>query len=241
MERFCLLSRPKLCHSQNRNGRGIYGVGDATLNGRELAVKAYLEEHVIPCLIGRDANRIEDTRVSLSRRLLAARPVTMTAIAAVDTALWDIKGKAVGLPVYQLLGGRSRDAVLVYGHANGGDHAEAVAAVGQYIDLGYKAIRVQSGVPGLDKAYGVGKGSLYYEPADKGCPTKRSGIPLSICATRLNSSKGAYGSWRRHPSATIDHHRLKPIEAARLGKALEPYKLFWMEDPRRRRTRRRSG
>jgi mannonate dehydratase len=72
--------------------------------------------------------------------------------------------------VYQLLGGRSRDAVLVYGHANGGDHAEAVAAVGQYIDLGYKAIRVQSGVPGLDKAYGVGKGSLYYEPADKGLP-----------------------------------------------------------------------
>jgi mannonate dehydratase len=156
----------------------------------------------------------------------------MTAIAAVDTALWDIKGKAVGLPVYQLLGGRSRDAVLVYGHANGGDHAEAVAAVGQYIDLGYKAIRVQSGVPGLDKAYGVGKGSLYYEPADKGLPDEEvwdTALYLRHTPELFEKVRVAHGSdiHLLHDC----HHRLKPIEAARLGKALEPYSLFWMEDP----------
>src|SRR5882762_9879728 len=99
---------------------GVSGIGDATLNGRELAVASYLTDHVIPCLIGRDAQRIEDTWQYLYRGAYWRRgPVTMSAIAAVDTALWDIKGKVAGLPVYQLLGGASRESVMVYGHANG--------------------------------------------------------------------------------------------------------------------------
>src|SRR5437762_13504970 len=99
---------------------GIHGVGDATLNGRELAVASYLEDHVIPVLIGRDARRIEDLWQYLYRGAYWRRgPVTMRAIAAVDVALWDIKAKALGAPLYDLLGGRSRDGVLVYGHANG--------------------------------------------------------------------------------------------------------------------------
>ena len=98
---------------------GVTGVGDATLNGRELAVAAYLTDHIVPALIGRDPARIEDTWQYLYRGAYWRRgPVTMSAIAAVDTALWDIKGKVAGLPVYQLLGGRSRDGVTVYGHAN---------------------------------------------------------------------------------------------------------------------------
>ena len=97
---------------------GLYGIGDATLNGRELAVAAYLSEHVNPCLIGRDAQRIEDTWQYLYRGAYWRRgPVTMAAIAAVDTALWDLKAKAAGMPLYQLLGGRSRSGVMVYGHA----------------------------------------------------------------------------------------------------------------------------
>ena len=85
---------------------GIHGLGDATLNGRELAVAAYLEEHVIPCLIGRDPSQIEDIWQYLYRGAYWRRgPVTMSAIAAVDMALWDIKGKALNTPVYNLLGG----------------------------------------------------------------------------------------------------------------------------------------
>src|SRR3954453_20471894 len=96
---------------------GLVGWGDATLNGRELAVASYLTDHVCPVLIGRDARRIEDTWQYLYKGASWRRgPVTMTAIAAVDTALWDIKGKAAGMPVHQLLGVRCRDAVMVYGH-----------------------------------------------------------------------------------------------------------------------------
>src|SRR4051794_30393768 len=149
---------------------GVRGVGDATLNGRELAVAAYLTDHVVPCLIGRDPHRIEDIWQYLYKGAYWRRgPVTMTAIAAVDTALWDIKAKIAGLPLYQLLGGRSRDGVMVYAHANGRDVAETMDRVGEYIEMGYKAIRAQSGVPGLSGVYGIAK-DKFYEPATKGLP-----------------------------------------------------------------------
>src|SRR2546430_8302130 len=128
---------------------GVYGLGDATLNGRELAVASYLTDHVIPLLIGRDARRIEDTWQYLYQGAYWRRgPVTMTAIGAVDTALWDICGKTLDAPVYQLLGGASREAVMVYGHANGRDVEETVAAVVPYVKLGYRAVRAQCGIPG---------------------------------------------------------------------------------------------
>src|SRR5215472_14366013 len=134
---------------------GIHGLGDATLNGRELAVASYLQDHVLPLLVGRDARRIEDIWQFLYKGPYWRRgPVTMTAIAAVDTALWDIKGKALNEPVYQLLGGASRESVMVYGHASGADVEETVKAVAQYLSQGYKAIRAQSGIPGLKSTYG---------------------------------------------------------------------------------------
>jgi len=213
--------------------QGVTGIGDATLNGRELAVVAYLEEHVIPCLIGRDPRRIEDTWQYLYRGAYWRRgPVTMSAIAAVDTALWDIKAKMAGMPLVDLLGGRSREGVLVYGHANGADIPETVDAVGRYIDMGYRAIRAQSGVPGLAGAYGVGRGKLYYEPAETGLP------PETVWDTRkyLNFAPKLFEALRKahgddHHLLHDVHHRLTPMEAARLGKSLEPYSLFWMEDP----------
>src|SRR6202521_5438236 len=125
---------------------GMYGLGDAMLNGRELAVASYLSDHVIPLLIGRDARRIEDIWQYLYKGAYWRRgPVTMCAVAAVDTALWDLKGKLAGLPLYQLLGGRSRTGVMVYGHANGRDIAETADEVARYLDLGYQAVRAQSG------------------------------------------------------------------------------------------------
>ena len=212
--------------------QGIYGIGDATLNGRELAVVSYLQDHVVPCLIGKDAHRIEDLWQYLYRGAYWRRgPVTMTAIAAVDTALWDIKAKAAGLPLYQLLGGRSRDGVLVYGHANGADIEHTVDEVGRYIALGYRAVRAQSGIPGVKGAYGVGRGDMYYEPADAALPTET----LWSTTSYLNFAPKLFERLRAVHGSEIEllhdvHHRLTPIEAARLGKSLEPYRLFWMED-----------
>src|SRR5438046_7357546 len=135
---------------------GIYGLGDATLNGRELSVASYLQDHVIPCLIGRDAHRIEDIWQYLYKGAYWRRgPVTMSAIAAVDTALWDIKGKIAGLPLYQLLGGASRESVMVYGHANGASIAETIERALEYRERGYRAIRLQDGIPGVAATYGV--------------------------------------------------------------------------------------
>src|SRR3984893_2099243 len=130
--------------------QGIYGLGDATLNGRELALASYLEEHVVPCLIGLDPLQTEDIWQYLYRGAYwRGGPVTMTAIGAVDMALWDIKGKALNTPVYNLLGGESRSGVLAYGHANGRDIEETADAVAEYKELGYLAVRAQTGVPGL--------------------------------------------------------------------------------------------
>src|SRR5437868_3826546 len=129
---------------------GLYGLGDATLNGRELAVASYLQDHILPCLIGRDPFQTEDIWQYLYRGAYWRRgPVTMAAIAAIDVALWDIKGKALNTPVYNLLGGKSREGVLVYCHAFGNDLDRALEDVARHRDLGYKAIRVQSGVTGL--------------------------------------------------------------------------------------------
>jgi mannonate dehydratase len=212
--------------------QGLAGLGDASLNGRELAVASYLTDHVIPCLIGRDAQRIEDLWQYLYRGAYWRRgPVTMSAIAAVDTALWDIKAKAAGMPLYQLLGGASRERVLVYGHANGADIASTVDEVLRYKAMGYQAIRAQSGVPGLNKVYGVGRGAMQYEPAEVGLPSEHDwDTPKYLQHTPklFDAVRSAVGD-DVHLLHDV-HHRLTPIEAARLGKDLEPYRLFWMED-----------
>lgn len=212
--------------------QGLTGLGDGSLNGRERAVAAYLEEHLIPLLIGRDPQRIEDTWQYLYRGAYWRRgPVTMSAIAAVDTALWDIKAKAAGMPLYQLLGGASRERVMVYAHANGRDIAETVDEVHRQAELGYRAIRAQSGVPGLNKVYGVSTDGKPYEPAAQGLPSEQdwdTARYLRHTPQLFDALRAAIG-WEHHLLHDV-HHRLTPIEAGRLGKDLEPYRLFWMED-----------
>ena len=211
---------------------GIYGIGDATLNGREKTVVSYLEDYLIPALIGKDPARIEDIWQYIYRGAYWRRgPVGMTALAAVDMALWDIKGKVAGLPLYQLLGGRSRDRIMTYTHANGSDLASTLEAVGEAIDQGYQAVRVQSGIPGMASTYGVAKDGKKYEPADAALPSE------AVWSTEkyLNFVPHLFSEVRRQYGEEIHllhdvHHRLTPIEAARLGKDLEPYHLFWMED-----------
>jgi len=212
---------------------GLYGLGDATLNGRELAVASYLADHVVPLLVGLDARRIEDIWQFLHKGAYWRRgPVTMTAIAAVDTALWDLKGKMLGAPVYQLLGGASRDCVMVYGHASGDTIERAVEAAAGYVARGYKAVRVQTAVPGVARTYGVAGGD-HYEPAVRGAAPEQTvwnTAPYIAIVPRLFAAlRDALG-----PDVHLlhdVHHRLTPIEAARLGCALEPYRLFWLEDP----------
>jgi mannonate dehydratase len=213
--------------------QGIYGIGDATLNGREMAVASYLAEHVVPCLIGRDPADTEDIWQYLYRGAYWRRgPVTMTAIAAVDVALWDIKGKSLGTPLYNLLGGRSRQGVTVYAHATGRDVAETGDRVAELQAQGYRAIRAQSGVPGLSSVYGVPKGQGPYEPAERGLPAEHAWSSEKY----LRHVPALFESLRVRFGPDLDllhdvHHRLSPIEAARLGKALEPFHLFWLEDP----------
>jgi len=155
----------------------------------------------------------------------------MTAIAAIDMALWDIKGKAFNTPVYNLPGGRSRDGVLVYGHANGRDIEEASEEVRKYISLGYRAVRAQTGVPGLQSTYGVAKDKMFYEPAQKGLSPENSWSTekyLLHVPKLFESLRVKFGD-EIHLLHDV-HHRLTPIEAARLRKSLEPYHLFWLED-----------
>jgi mannonate dehydratase len=214
---------------------GVVGYGDGTLNGRELSVVSYLRDHVVPLLIGRDPHRIEDTWQYLYRGAYWRRgPVTMAAIAAVDVALWDIKAQVAGLPLYQLLGGASRTGVLAYGHASGADLPELFDSIRARLDEGFRCIRVQSGVPGLGMVYGV---TSTEARRDQG-PNGDHPVPVEeVWDTRayLRHLPGVFEAVRAEfgpelPLLHDAHHRLTPIQAAKLGRALEPYDLFWLED-----------
>ncbi|GAA2461584.1 D-mannonate dehydratase ManD [Agromyces soli] len=221
---------------------GVTGLGDATVNGRELAVVSYLTDHVVPLLLGLDAHRIEDTWQFLYRSAYWRRgPITMAAIAAVDMALWDLKGKAAGLPVYQLLGGASRTGMMAYGHASGKELPELFDSIREHRELGYRSIRVQPGVPGLKAIYGVAsntglagnKGVRYdHEPAQRGALPMLEDWDtrayLRHVPTVFEAVRAEFGP--ELPLLHDGHHRMTPLQAAAFGKSLEPYDLFWLED-----------
>lgn len=222
---------------------GLVGWGDATLNGRELTVAAELREHVAPLLIGRDDATIQDIWQYLYRGVYwRGGPVAMTAIGAVDMALWDIKAKRAGMPLYQLLGGASRTGLLAYGHASGTTVEALSTAIDNQLADGLTAIRVQCGIPGLGQIYGLGgdqkRGEKYfYEPAKvhsvDGRPAPAEEVwdthaYLSFLPRALDQLRERYGD--AMPILHDVHHRLRPHEAARLAKDVEPHRLFWLED-----------
>jgi len=214
--------------------KGVYGLGDATVNGRELAVVAYLEEHIKPCLLGKDAHQIEDIWHYLYKGAYwRGGPITMAAIAAIDMALWDIKGKVAGLPVYQLLGGKSRQKIKVYAHANGETIEETLDNLGQLIKQGFKAVRLQCAIPKIKGTYGTlaGKKNYYELQSNRPLPPEQPWNTTKY----LNFIPALFQKAREQYGNEIEllhdvHSRLTPIEAARLGKELEAYNLLFLED-----------
>lgn len=212
---------------------GIYGLGDATLNGRELAVVSCLNEYLLPCLIGKNPFDTEDIwQYFYLGGYWRNGAISMTAIGAIDMALWDIKGKALNMPLYQLLGGKSRDKILAYTHANGKDIQHTIESIYKEKDNGYKAIRIQSGFQHFENIYGIAPDKNEYEPA------VRSALPVEekwSTEKYLKFVPKLFEAVRKEFGEDIDllhdcHHRLTPIEAGRLGKELENYTLFWLED-----------
>jgi mannonate dehydratase len=216
----------------------VYGLGDATLNNRETLPAAYLQDYLIPNLIGMDPRQSEDIWQFFYRGAYFRRgPIAMAALGAIDMALWDIKGKLANMPLYQLFGGKSRDGAMVYAHATGADLPDLMESVAAYVDQGYKAVRVQCGIPDMPTAG-------YAVPDEKGKQgdyiTDFSGI---IPKTEIWDTDRYM---RYMPQALADirdrfgrdlkilhdvHHRLLPREAAEFAKAVEPVGLYWLEDP----------
>jgi mannonate dehydratase len=220
------------------NEPGLYGWGDATLNGRELAVAAALEQHIAPLLIGRDPDQIEDIWQAIFRGTYwRGGPVLMTALAGVDLALWDIKGKRAGLPVYSLLGGKTREGALAYTHCGGRNFAEVEDSVRAAMARGFKVIRVQIAVPGGAGTYGVRYSDHAERPTDAEGkllpPVERfePGPYLRIVPRLLEHLRVTLGEEVEFLHDV--HERLNPIQAARLAQELEPYHLFFLEDPLR--------
>ena len=217
---------------------GLIGLGDATVNGREMAVAAYLSEHLSPLLIGRDAHKIEDTWQYLYRGAYWRQgPITMAAIAAVDVALWDLKAQAAGMPLYQLLGGASRTQIQTYAHATGRDIPELIDSIHCRMGEGFTAVRIQTGVPGLDQVYGIvsakDTAGAAYEPANGHTrpdeETWDTRAYLRHIPKVFEAVRAEFGP--ELPLLHDAHHRLTPREAAGLGKTLEQFDPFWIEDP----------
>ncbi len=189
---------------------GIHGWGEAGIAGKELAIQGVIE-HFKPILVGMDPMRTDFIWQRLFRGgFFKGGPLLSAAISGVDIALWDIKGKALGVPVWQLLGGRSRDKVICYPHVQGGSLAELKADADRALDEGYKFVRY--GVPG------VTPGDIF-EP--------RSGVTATIETT---------AAIRDHVGPDIElcidaHTRLDPIDAVRLCNGVEPFNVFFVEDP----------
>ena len=218
--------------------QGIYGLGDATLNNRETLPAAYLQDYLIPNLIGLDPRNSEDIWQLLYRGAYFRRgPIAMAAFGAIDMALWDIKGKLADMPLYQLFGGKSREGAMVYAHATGSDLEDLMDSIAFYQEKGYKAVRVQCGIPGMPSAsYGVSesKGDVKNYITDFGGIRPKLEIwdtnrYLRYMPDALNRIRERFGP-ELHLLHDV-HHRLRPREAAEFAKEVEPVRLFWLEDP----------
>ena len=205
---------------------GVYGVGEGTLNGSELAVAEALR-HSSELIVGLDPQRIEDIWHLLYHHAYWRRgPIQMAVVSAIDTALWDIKGKIAGLPVYQLLGGKAREGCMVYGHAHGTSYEQLVESVRSFQHRGYKVIRVQHG------GYG-GPG------VRRRLPPHRPGVPGATIfepTPYLVDTPKMFAHLRKELGDEVElchdvHEQITPQQAADLVRQLQDFRLFFLEDP----------
>jgi len=202
---------------------GLYGLGCATFTQRFHPVYSALEHHLKPFLLGKDVSRIEEIfQMSWVQSYWRNGPVLNNAISGVDMALWDIKGKQAGMPVYQLLGGKCREAAAVYAHADGREPKEVVDNVRKFQEQGYRYIRVQMGGYGgksehFVKPEGTSEGA-YYDPREY---TRRMLDMIEYVRNEVGE-----GVELLHDI----HERLIPIDTVQFAKDVERFKLFFLED-----------
>lgn len=224
---------------------GLYGLGCATFTQRPTLVANAVDEYLAPLLQGRDPANIEDLwHLMYVNSYWRNGPVLNNAISGVDMALWDIKGKEANMPVYDLLGGKCREAAMVYRHADGRDPQEVLDNVIKYQEEGYLAVRCQMG------GYGGRVKEINDETVQPGKAAPQATHRINMME-RLNSNfPGAYYDPDWYARSVVElfehvrdnigydlfllhdiHERLVPNDAIRLAKALEPYRLFFLEDP----------
>ena len=209
------------------NQPGLYGLGCGTFAYRHLAVKHLVEEYLAPLLAGRDAENIEELWQLMHQNAYWRNgPIENNGISGVDMALWDIKGKLAGMPLYQLFGGKVREGVPVYRHVDGKDLSEICENIERFREMGLRHIRCQCG--------GYGGGG--YQSAPGTAPAgAQSGVYLDS-RQYLRDTVKLFEGIRQREGYEIElihdvHERIAPIEAIQLAKELEPLKLFFLEDP----------
>ncbi len=213
---------------------GLYGLGCATFTQRPLAVVTAIEEYLKPFLIGRDPNDIEDIwQSAYVSSYWRSGPVLNNALSGVDMALWDIKGKRAGMPVYQLLGGKCRRAADVYVHAGGRDPQEVEENARRFLEQGYRFIRCQVAVPGYS-TYGSqirpkAAAPTFAQPLGL---SQEPWEPTPYCRLVPKLFEHIRTALGDEVELLHDiHERIPPIAAIGLAKELEQYRLFFLEDP----------
>lgn len=207
---------------------GLYGYGCATYTQRADLVKPAVERYLKPFLVGKPADRIDDTwQACYNSSYWRNGPVLNNALSGVDQALWDIKGRQAGLPVYQLLGGKCREAADCYGHASGAEIPELIESAKSYISRGFRHVRVQIGVGGM-AGYGSGGSSVRVAALHN--------APVYEPAVYIRKALKMFEECRKQLGDEIEllhdvHERVSPIQAVQFAKDVEKFKLFFFEDP----------